>query len=188
MGQSTKHGIMVEDEMQIWDLDWISNDVKYCVHSDGVGKFDFTAERVHFECSNCYPVGMGGHQTQSHVYRACEFEKSGVNVANGVAGSHGVFWHNTAGQQSQSTLLVEDSTFTNCGTVTLLELNSGQDDIVIVDNCTTDDVGASKGIYISGALGDRYCINITQYAGTMPDFSYKTPERADAASYYTLIP
>lgn len=191
MAQADKHGIYGHYEMTFSGLTWQANDVKYCIHADGnsATAYDLLGTSCRFEHSNGYPVGLGCYGGQSHTFGSCQFEKTGANVANGTAGSHGIFWHNANIESAVAALTLTSCDFDNCGVLRCSEIDSGQTDAVTVTNCTTDDEGTAKGIYITASgSGLAYCINITQNGGTMPAFAFDAVNRPNAASYYTLNP
>lgn len=191
MDQSTKHGIYGCYWLRISDLTWTANDVKYCVHADGRADAEYTLEcrGVSFKHSNGETVGIGCFGGQSQQFTSCQFEKLGDNEDSGTAGAYGMFWHNGNAQSLSATLVVSGCGFENCGVLVVQELDSGQTDSVTVTNCTTDDTGTAKGIYIQAASDSlAYCIEIVQNGSTMPDFAFDAVNRPSAADHYTLVP
>jgi lysophospholipase L1-like esterase len=188
MDQSAKHGILGYFDMIITGLTWRSNDVKYCIHADGnssVG-YSLNCPGCRFEHSNGTPVGIGAYGGQSQTFTRCRFKKTGANVESG-EGSHGVYWHNANSEAAAASLTLTDCEAVNCGVLQLYELDSGQEDTVTVAGCETDDEGAGKGIYISAsAVGNAYCISVSQNGGTMPVFAFDSTTRPNAQGSYTL--
>jgi len=192
MAEADKYGIWGGYQLNISSLTWSVNDVKYCNHASNWATTDLASvlTACRFIHTGGYPIGSGlakAGLTLSLV--SCELVKSGANAALGGVGSHGIYWHNGNAVVGSVALSLSNCSFENCGTVKLLELDSGQTDVVTVTNCATDDAGTDKGIYI-GAYGPglSYSIEITQNAGTMPMFGYDAVTRPNAEDHYTLIP
>jgi hypothetical protein len=191
MAFDDKHGFWGGYKLNMSGLTWTVNDVKYCNHASS-----FAANKssrmtsCRFVHSNGYPIGSNLTAANvSLLFVSCEFVKSGANVANGTLGSHGIYCTNGNATAGPVYLSATNCEFENCGVFRLSELGSGQTDPFTATNCSTDDSGTAKGIYITASgSGLSYSIEITQNGGTMPAFAFDAVNRPDAEDYYTYNP
>jgi hypothetical protein len=139
MAQDDKSGFFTTYQMVFRNLTMQVNDVKYCCHADLTGTWDLLFENCQIEHANGYPIGVGARVNENITFINCTFKKTGANAANGVAGSHGVYWHNWNNQPGMAKLTLINCNAVNCGLVLAYELGSAQKDLIRIENCSTDD-------------------------------------------------
>lgn len=188
----TKHGFKAMHNLfTLKNLTLQVNDVKYCVHADQSNVCYMYFDNCHFKHADGFPIGCGCRQDQRLTFTDCIFEKTGANVAWGIVGAAGIFWHNWNEQAGGTWLKLIDCSFVNCGMLSLAEFGSDYEDLLWVENCETDD--ETKGIrlvvdnnYWHGGGQDKdtlpYSIQILTIGGTFPlPISYVEADRPDIA-------
>lgn len=195
MAEADKHGFLVYHTMTFRNLTIRVNDVKYCIHADHSGAYTLTLDNVKLQHSTNFPMGVGAWASQHIVANNVTFEKLGANKANGLDGSHGIFWHNWDTEAAPASMTVTNGTFINCGVAHLKELGSEQTDLVKFASCTTDD---TKGVYFEvtdlyygggggGAVNVPYCINLLTIGGTFPTpIDYVALDRPDLLAHVSI--
>ena len=136
------HVIWATSNSIIKNLTLIGKDVKYCIHSDGGGKYKLTVENciLRRKLSNehkgkyTFAFGIGLHANQNIIIRNCEI----------YGGRAAIFLHNWNNQRAPCSMTVQ-----NCGlfgkeqAIYINCLGSGQTDFFVIHNSRLQ---AEKGV------------------------------------------
>jgi hypothetical protein len=188
--KTNKHLIWLQGSVTFQDITLHGKECQYVIHSDSydqtaLSKFN-NVKLVHEE-NNTHQysvIGYGAQLDQRTEFVNCVFEyRTTLLTAND---AWGVFWHNrSGGNGGDCSFLIQGCEFINCGFIWTNEANSGFDDLVEIENCSTDtDAKAIK--YSSSNAANGYNINIEVTNCGIDNSNVVLEDRPNGLDYVTF--